>query len=349
MSYQKSLLLLVVCFSFFSNASCKKANGNTNTGVTPSNLVVNAAVSTDSSGSVSFTAQAENAATYTYDFGDGIFITATTQINVQHIYTAEGANNYTVKVTATSSTGLSVSKTISVAVTHVLSLVWSDEFNTDGSPDSSKWGYDIGTGGNGWGNNEAEYYTNRADNSIVTNGMLKITVKQEAYSGSAYTSARLLSKDKYAFTYGKVEFRAKLPAGRGTWPALWMLGSDIGTTGWPGCGEIDIMEHLGRDLNNIYSTFHYPGHSGGSANGATKMIQNATTDFHIYTLEWSASLIKMSVDGQQIHSLVNNNSVPFNHDFFLIMNVAIGGNFGGDIDPAFSSASMEVDYVRVYK
>jgi beta-glucanase (GH16 family) len=128
-----------------------------------------------------------------------------------------------------------------------------------------------------------------------------------------------------------------------------MLGSDISSAGWPACGEIDIMEHKGSDLNKIYGTLHYPGRSGGNADGNTKVISNATTEFHIYSLDWSATSIKIYVDGQLIHSVANSSGIPFNHDFFFIMNVAMGGTFAGSVDPAFTSATMEVDYIRVYQ
>lgn len=228
-----------------------------------------------------------------------------------------------------------------------LKLVWSDEFDKDGLPDSTKWGYDLGAGG--WGNNEAEYYTSREKNAAVKNGLLSINLIKEPYNGSAYTSARLLTKNKFSFTYGRVEARAKLPFGGGTWPAIWMLGNDPNNIGWPGMGEIDIMEHLGNKLNTIYGTLHYPGRSGEHADGATRIIENAAAQFHVYQLDWSASVIKISVDGQLIHTVANTGKLPFNHDFFIILNVAMGGNFGGSIDPAFSSASMEVDYIRVYQ
>ena len=343
----KHLTVLVLMLSYFTAASCKKNSNLPLAGIAPTNLVVNALVSTDGSGKVSFTATADNAVSYEYDFGDGSFTVTVPSGTTEYVYTMEGANPYTVKVIAKSSSNLYVSKSISINVNHVLAVVWSDEFNTDGLPDSAKWGYDLGAGG--WGNNELEYYTNRAENAVVAGGVLKITAIKENYMGSPYTSARMLTKDKYAFKYGKVEVKAKLPAGVGTWPAIWMLGNDIGTVGWPACGEIDIMEHLGRDLNKIYGTLHYPGHSGGSANGATKMIANATTEFHIYSLEWNAYNVKISVDGELVHSVVNSNNIPFNHDFFLIMNIAMGGGFGGPVDPAFTSARMEVDYVRVYQ
>ena len=329
--------------------SCGKGDSPGNNNTAPSNLVVNANVSTDNSGNVSFTATATNAVTFDFDYGNGVFATVPSGI-VTYKYPASGT--YTVNVIAKSSGGQTISKSTQVTVSVSLSLIWSDEFNTAGAPDPAKWGYDMGDGcpGNcGWGNNELQYYTNRPDNAIISGGTLKIISKAENFSGKAYTSARLLSKDKFSFKYGKVETRAKLPAGVGTWPAIWMLGNNINTAGWPACGEIDIMEHLGRDLNKIYATLHYPGRSGGNADGNIKIITNATSDFHIYTLEWTSSLIRISVDGDLIHSVVNSTSIPFNQNFFLIMNIAMGGNFGGPVDPAFTNASMEIDYIRVYQ
>ena len=228
-------------------------------------------------------------------------------------------------------------------------LFWSEEFNTDGAPDASKWGYNLGTGDGGWGNQELEYYTSALANAVVSGGVLKITAIKESFNGSSYTSARLVSKDKFDFTYGKVEVRAKIPAGIGTWPAIWMLGSDVNTNYWPACGEIDIMEHRGSELNKIFGTLHYPGRFGGNPDGSTKLITNATTEFHLYSLDWSASSIKIYVDNVLIHSVANSASIPFNHDFFFILNVAMGGGFAGPVDPAFISATMEVDYIRVYK
>jgi len=349
MKYVKNITLLVLLFSFSTASSSCKKDSSTPSGTAPTNLVVNAVVSSDGTGKVNFTATATNAVTYDYEYGNGDIATVPTGV-VEYRYTLAGNNTYNVKVTAKSSAGLTLSKTIAVTVNVTVTapvLVWSDEFNTDGLPDPTKWGYDLGAGG--WGNNESQYYTSRAENAVVINGSLKITAKRENFSGSNFTSARLLSKDKYSFKYGKVEVRAKLPVGGGTWPAIWMLGSDIGTTGWPGCGEIDIMEHLGNDLNRIYGTLHYPGRSGGSANGASRVISNATTEFHVYSLEWSASLIKIFADDQLVHTVVNSSAIPFNHNFFFILNVAMGGGFGGTIDPAFDQSSMEVDYIRVYQ
>ena len=232
-------------------------------------------------------------------------------------------------------------------ITDYTNLVFSDEFNTDGAPDSSKWSYDLGAGG--WGNAEAQYYTNSANNVIVQGGNLKITAKSENLSGSSYTSARLKSENKFEFTYGKVEVRAKLPTGGGTWPAIWMLGQNYATNTWPACGEIDIMEHKGNEQNKIYGTLHYPGNSGGNGNSNSTMIANASTQFHVYKTIWSPSSVKLYVDDVLFHTVANNGTLPFNADFFLILNVAMGGTFGGAISPSFTQSSMEIDYVRVYQ
>jgi len=224
-------------------------------------------------------------------------------------------------------------------------LVFSDEFSTDGAPDPTKWGYDLGNN-NGWGNGELQSYTNSPSNVIVQGGNLVITAKK---TGSSYTSARLKSENKYEFTYGKVEFRAKLPAGAGTWPALWMLGQNYATNTWPACGEIDIMEHKGNQPNIILGSVHYTGRSGGNSVTSQTLSSNVSSDFRKYKVIWSPQSIRFYVENVLFHSVINTNSLPFNSDFFLIMNVAMGGTFGGTVDPAFSQSSMEVDYVRVYQ
>jgi beta-glucanase (GH16 family) len=223
-------------------------------------------------------------------------------------------------------------------------LVFSDEFAADGAPDPSKWSYDLGAGG--WGNGELQTYTNNPANAVVQGGNLVITAVR---NGNSYTSARLKSENKYEFRYGKVEFRAKLPAGAGTWPALWMLGQNYATNTWPACGEIDIMEHKGFEPNIIHGTVHYTGRSGG--NGVTSRITatNVSSTYHIYKVIWSPQSIRFYVDNVLFHTVLNTNSLPFNSDFFLIMNVAMGGTFGGPVDPAFTQSSMSVDYVRVYQ
>ncbi len=228
-------------------------------------------------------------------------------------------------------------------------LVWAEEFDSSGAPCSDNWSYDLGTGSNGWGNNEKQYYTDSSSNVIVEGGVLKITAKAESFMGSNYTSTRLKSNLNFDFTYGKVETRAKLPTGGGTWPAIWLLGSDYLTNTWPGCGEIDLLEHIGNQQDVIFSTLHYPGNSGG--NGVTESINVAgvSDEFHVYSVDWTPSEINFSVDGNVYHTFNNNGNLPFNNDFFLIVNVAMGGNFGGNIDPSFVASTLEVDYIRVYQ
>jgi beta-glucanase (GH16 family) len=347
MRHIKFSAVIVCCL--FMVLCCKKGGSGGTTKTAPTNLVINSTVSTDGSGNVSFTATAVNAVSYIYEFGNGDIKTVPSGVTTYQ-YTLVGTNTFTVTVTATSSSGLTLKKSAQVTVTvnaSVPTLFWSDEFNTDGAPDPSKWVYDLGAGG--WGNGELEYYTSRPENVIIQSGVLKITAIKENFLGSPYTSTRLKSQSKFAFTYGRVDVRAKIPAGQGTWPAIWMLGNNINTVSWPACGEIDIMEHRGSELNKIFGTLHYPGRSGGNANGSTIVIANATTEFHIYSLDWSASSIKIYVDNQLFHTVTNTSAIPFNQDFFFLLNVAMGGTFGGTVDPAVSSATMEVDYIRVYK
>ncbi len=226
-------------------------------------------------------------------------------------------------------------------------LVWEDDFNTDGAPDASKWTYDLGAGG--WGNGESQTYTNNSENAVVQGGSLIITAKDDGSGG--YTSARLKSQGLYEFTYGRVEIRAKLPSAQGTWPALWMLGANFPTVGWPQSGEIDIMEQTGGDKNTVLGTCHWYDNvnSQTASFGETTSISNADSEFHLYTIEWTDTAIKIFLDDVEYYVLANNSDLPFNADFFLIMNIAMGGTLGGTIDPAFTEDTMEVDYVKVYQ
>ena len=228
-------------------------------------------------------------------------------------------------------------------------LLWSDEFNVDGTPNAANWTYDLGTGDNGWGNSEKQYYTDRGENIIVADGVLKITAKRENFSGSNFTSSRIKTEGLQEFTFGRVEVRAKLPEGVGTWPAIWMLGADYADNPWPGAGEIDIMEHVGRNQNEVLSTLHFPGNSGANGISESTTVPTASTEFHVYAAEWTETQIRFYVDDELFHIFVNDAAKPFDKDFFLILNVAMGGNLGGDIAPDFTESSMEVDYVRVYQ
>lgn len=228
-------------------------------------------------------------------------------------------------------------------------LVWADEFDTDGTPNASNWTYDLGAGG--WGNNEQQSYTNDAANANISEGTLKITAMADGSGG--YSSARLKSEGLFDFTYGRVDVRAKLPAGGGTWPAIWMLGANFGTVGWPACGEIDIMEAIGNNPGYVQSALHTPASSGATENMASTTVADATEAFHVYSVNWSPDQISFLVDDEIYYTYAPASKTadnwPFDAAQFLILNVAMGGNLGGEIDASFSEASMEIDYVRVYQ
>ncbi len=241
-------------------------------------------------------------------------------------------------------------------LTNGYKLTWSDEFNYKGLPDSTKWNYNVG--GHGWGNNELQYYTaSDTLNAKVENGFLKIVARKQSIENRQYTSARLLTKNKAEFEYGKFEIRAKLPAGRGTWPAIWMLGKNIDEVPWPACGEIDIMEHVGYDKDSIHGTIHTQAynHIKGTQKGKSIFISNPYDQFHIYSIEWTPEKIDFLVDGVVYNHITNEhlstNEWPFDQPFFLILNLAIGGGWGGKmgVDENVFPATMEVDYVRVFK
>ena len=339
--------ILLLLFSCSSNS-----DSSTSADSTPSNLTATATIvgvdtqnpNGDGSGKVIFNLNAKDATSYKIALGDGNIQDATIGNNT-YTYTTGGTNTFVVYVSAYNGAKF-VSTSVSVTIYVASAAVWSDEFNNDGAPNSSKWGYDLGAGG--WGNNELQYYTNRSENVYVSNGTLKIVTKKESYLGSSYTSSRMLTKGKFSFKYGKIEMRAKLPKGGGTWPAFWMLGDNIDSVGWPACGEIDIMEHVGNSLNIIHGTLHSPGRSGASPDTGTTTITNATEEFHIYTAEWTAATIKFYVDNKLFYTFANSTSFPFNNKFFIIVNSAIGGNFGGTIDSNFTSSTYEIDYIRVY-
>jgi beta-glucanase (GH16 family) len=234
-------------------------------------------------------------------------------------------------------------------------LVWSDEF--DGSSlNTANWTPEIGTGVNGWGNNEAQYYTARPENLRVENGRLIIEAIKENYLGSTWTSARIKTQDKRNFKYGKLEFRAKLPSGAGPWPAAWMLGSNISTVGWPACGEIDVMEWRGTfgDANTVGHALHSATRHGGNPVQPAERtpVSNPSTEFHTYAVVWDSNSLTFSVDGVDTATLTPPaaDAEAFRKEFFLLLNLAMGGVYnGGTIDASLTRATYEVDYVRVYQ
>ena len=234
-----------------------------------------------------------------------------------------------------------------------MNIIWNDEF--DGTAiNNNIWTYDLG--GGGWGNNELEYYTSRTNNAFVRNGLLHIVARQESISSYNYTSARMKSQGLYSFTYGRLEWRAQFPAGVGFWPALWLLGNNISTIGWPKCGEIDVFENTGTNSFVVQSSIH----SGSDATGIYNFFDGAVTNFHTYTLDWTTNAILFYVDGHLFQTQTNWASAagtypfPFNQPFFLIMNLAVGGNYVSnpsitDINThSVFPSEVLVDYVRVY-
>jgi beta-glucanase (GH16 family) len=234
-------------------------------------------------------------------------------------------------------------------------LAWSDEFNYTGLPDSTKWDYEVG--GHGWGNNELQFYTKQDTlNAIARNGSLNIIARKQPKEDKAYTSARLSTNGKAEFTFGKFEMRAILPSGIGIWPAYWMLGTNVDKVGWPKCGEIDIMEHVGYEKDSIFGTVHSNlyNHLTGTQKGKSIFIENPYSEYHLYGMEWSHEKIDFLVDGNVFNSIENEHKTtdewPFDQPFYLILNLAIGGNWGGKygVDDSVFPATYQIDYVRVF-
>jgi len=245
-------------------------------------------------------------------------------------------------------------------------LVWSDEFSGTGSPNTDLWFHQTQLpNGGSWFNGELQHYTSRTANSVVDNGVLKILARKENFTDQGqtkqYTSARLNSK--FAFRYGRVDVRAKLPTGAGTWPAIWMLGQNIiepggyfssqfGRVNWPACGEIDIMEHWGNNPDVIHGTIHTPSSFGASVNTRTQRLSQVSTNFYIYSIIWDESKIEFLINNSVFYTyspqVKNSNTWPFDKPQYLLLNIAMGGT-GGAIDPNFTESAMEIDYVRIYQ
>jgi beta-glucanase (GH16 family) len=230
-------------------------------------------------------------------------------------------------------------------------LVWQDEFDGQGLPDASRWNYEVGL----IRNNERQYYTRaRTENARLEGGLLVIEARRESFEGASYTSASLTSRATW--TYGRIEVRARLPKGRGTWPAIWTLGANIGQVGWPACGEIDIMEHVGFDPGRIHANIHTRAynHVRRTNKGSNLMVARADEEFHVYEAVWTPSSIEMRVDGRSYFTFTKEaggDAVwPFDKPQYLILNLAIGGSWGGQqgIDDEAFPARYEIDYVRVY-
>lgn len=236
-------------------------------------------------------------------------------------------------------------------------LVWADEFDTPGLPDASRWVYDIGMNKQGWHNNEKQYYSAaRRENSEVRDGKLVITARLESlnnlpdWGGQRYSSARLITAGKAQWTYGFFEVRAKMPCGKGTWPAIWMLGAQ---GSWPAGGELDILEHVGSRPDHVFSTVHTTSGSGGQGKGDGRTLTTVCSQFHNYQMHWTPQEVRFGIDGVT-HFVYRNAGTgtaqwPFDAPQFMILNIAIGGDLGGPVDDTIFPRSMEVEYVRVYQ
>ena len=235
-------------------------------------------------------------------------------------------------------------------------LVWSDEFNYQGLPDPAKWGYEVGF----VRNHESQYYTKaRLENARVENGMLVIEGRKEHFTPPGhdaveYTSASLTTLGLEAVQYGRIEMRAKLPQGKGMWPAFWTLGTNITEIGWPRCGEDDIMEFVGKDTNHIYGTLHFARNGEHASDGGKLELASPYDDFHLYAVEWSPERIDFFVDDHKYHSVDlekagQGGENPFRKPHYLLLNLALGGDWGGPIDDAMLPQKYLVDYVRVYR
>ena len=301
-------------------------------------------------------------ATYT---SNGTSIDATGTYNRLTIFIDLGVNTSGTYLIDTINDGSEVTEPNEIDIIYT-DLVWADEFDTNGAIDAAKWHHQtqLPQGGS-WYNGEVQHYTNRIENSSVNNGFLDITAIKESFTDQGqtkqYTSARLNSK--FAFTYGRVDVRAKLPFGDGTWPAIWTLGKNInedggfwdsqyGTVGWPACGELDIMEHGLHPTNQVSVAIHTPSSYGSTVNTSIQPLADVANNFHVYSMNWSPDQITFLIDGVGFYTynpaVKNDDTWPFYLEQYLLLNIAMGGN-GGAIDPNFSQSSMVIDYVRVYQ
>ena len=247
-----------------------------------------------------------------------------------------------------------VAQGISLNEQDKIGLVWSEEFETN-SLDNSTWEHDLGDGSAfgipGWGNQEVQTYTASSKNLKIANGFLTITAIKENLDGKSYTSARIKSQNKFSFKHGQLKVRAKFPQSKGTWPAVWLMGANLDAVGWPNCGEIDLIEQNGQEKNKILGTVHWK-NTADNTNAKFSdeiTVANVGADFKEYRLIWNENTIKMYLESVKYFDINLNESLPFNQEFFLLLNVAMGGSLGGDIPASFNQDSMVIDYIRLYE
>ncbi|MFT6868134.1 MAG: beta-glucanase (GH16 family) [Cyclobacteriaceae bacterium] len=364
------IITITLLSSLLSTISCEE---NDAIGSDPSDLTLDVVISEDGSGSISVQANAINTTQFSFHSGeldsDTIY-----SLNGGFQYTYEITGLYEIDVRAFGNDGryLKKDKVIFIQVGEAtgpidgengyetpltyegMKLIWQDEFSGT-SLNTSNWNYETGTGSSGWGNNELQYY--KQENTTVSDGFLTIEAKRENFSGSAYTSSRLTTQNKFTVQYGRVDIRAQMPEGQGIWPALWMLGENITTVGWPRCGEIDIMEMIGggdgRD-NEVHGTIHWDNNGERALfGGSRKLLSGNLSDrFHVYSIIWDANSIKWYIDDIQYHGadISPAGLSEFRNKFFFIMNIAVGGNWPGSPNATtLFPQKMNVDYLRVFQ
>lgn len=338
----------------------------------PSDLSVNVVISADKSGKVDITASATNTNFFTIYFGDvtNEVSTKSTSGEVTHTYVASGDYTITVRAHATEAAYISTTKAITITLASETeipttgystplsyegkTLVWNDEFE-GATLNGDYWTHESGNGTNGWGNNELQYY--RSQNTTVEDGYLIITAKKESFGGRDYTSSRIITKDKKSFQYGRIDIRAVLPKGQGIWPALWMLGSNFSTAGWPACGEIDIMELIGGGTgkdNKVYGTLHWDNSGSHASYGQSYTLSSGIfkDEFHVFSIVWTETKIIWYVDDVKFNEvdITPAGLSEFKNSFFFIFNVAVGGDWPGSPNgTTVFPQRMIVDYVRVFQ
>lgn len=335
----------------------------------PENLQVSLEVMEEDPGLVKMEAQADKVNFYRFYFEDQENFIEQTSGNIQYRYSDSG--DFTIKVQAHTTPDVFISKEVTVNIDlgspigseagyttpeqyNGFQLVWQDEFENDVL--SSAWSHEIGTGDNGWGNNELQYY--RRENTELMDGFLVIEARKENFGEREYTSSRIVTQGKQSFQYGRIDIRAKLPQGQGIWPALWMLGSNFNQVGWPACGEIDIMEMVGGNANGrdntVHGTVHWDnnGEYASYTGSYTLNVGKFSDEFHVFSIIWDQQSIRWLVDDQQFHTIDITPAAlsEFHQEYFLIFNVAVGGNWPGSPDSSTAFPQrMIVDYVRVFQ
>jgi beta-glucanase (GH16 family) len=354
-------LLVVILLS-----SCDEEKiSNTND---PTNLVVEVIISNNGSGVVSIQASANNTVEYQLLIGSNTSPVATNTTGIfEHTFVVSGTYAFEVRAYGSSGRYIKESRQITITVgsgptiddgyTTPMSydnyqLMWNDEFDGN-SVNTSNWVFEIGTGSSGWGNNELQYY--RQENAKVEGGLLTIEARKETYQGSNYTSTRMITRNKKSFQYGRVDIRALLPKGQGLWPALWMLGNNIQTVGWPSCGEIDIMEMVGGSgrENQTHGTVHWD-NGGHQYVGGSYTLPSGTfaDEYHVFTIIWNETSIKWYVNDTKFYeiNITPTHMTEFHQKFFFIFNVAVGGNWpGSPNESTVFPQRMKVDYIRVFQ